>query len=75
MVGIFGNFFTILILSYAEMRNSFNDLLTFLSLFDIMFITITIIDYSLIRGKARGEGEVKMSSFINSPNFTELFLI
>ena len=59
MVGIIGNFFTILILSYAEMRNSFNDLLTFLSLFDIMFITITIIDYSLIRGEERADGKWK----------------
>ena len=71
MVGIIGNFFTILILSYAEMRNSFNDLLTFLSLFDIMFITITIIDYSLIRGKGRAEGKssinysLKFTAFLN----------
>jgi len=47
--GIIGNVFTMLILSCDEMRNSFNDLLTFLSLFDMMFITITIMDYSLIR--------------------------
>ena len=57
IVGIIGNVITMMILSCGEMRNSFNDLLTFLSLFDIMFITITIMDYSLIRGEGKGKLE------------------
>ena len=72
--GIIGNVFTMLILSCDEMRNSFNDLLTFLSLFDMMFITITIMDYSLIRGE--GEGKVSGTTLLFfSKILRRLFLI
>ena len=50
VVGILGNILIILILSTKQMRNSFNILLIVLSIFDITFLIITILDYGLARG-------------------------
>ena len=56
VVGILGNILIILILSTKQMRNSFNVLLIVLSVFDITFLIITILDYGLARGTTVYEG-------------------
>ena len=48
--GLVGNIISSFILSYSEMKNSFNRLLVVLTVFDSIFITIVILDYSLVRG-------------------------
>ena len=50
MIGIVGNILIILVLSTKDMRNSFNLLLIVLAWFDIFFIIIAVLDYSMARG-------------------------
>jgi len=49
VIGIVGNILTILVLSTKDMRNSFNLLLIVLAWFDIFFIIIAVLDYSVAR--------------------------
>ena len=50
LFGIFGNTLSIVILSRADMRTSFNHLLIVLSIFDTTFTVISILDFSFARG-------------------------
>ena len=50
-LGILGNLLIILVLSTKQMRNSFNLLLIVLSIFDILFTIIAILDYGMARGR------------------------
>ncbi|XP_023349752.1 uncharacterized protein LOC111718403 [Eurytemora carolleeae] len=50
-IGILGNLANIIILNSKSVSNFFNTLLSILSFSDLIFITLTVLDYSLIRGK------------------------
>ena len=49
-VGLVGNLVSVLVLSMEEMRNCFNSLLMSLAMFDMVFILLVTLDYSLVRG-------------------------
>ena len=50
-LGILGNILIIIVLSTKQMRHSFNLLLIVLSIFDIRFTIIAILDYGMARGR------------------------
>ena len=68
-VGILGIILSILVLSTKQMRNSFNILLIVLSSFEILFITIAILDYGMARANI-----IFLSCLINIP-FGSLYLL
>ena len=49
MFGLFGNSFSIYILSSEDMKNSFNHLLIVLACLDNLFLTFCLLDYSMAR--------------------------
>jgi hypothetical protein len=51
--GIIGNILIILVLSTKDMRNSFNLLLIVIAWFDILFIIIAVLDYSIAGGGSK----------------------
>ena len=53
LFGIIGNSLSILVLTRANMRNSFNLLLAVLVCFDNTFIFFAVLDYACVRGNAR----------------------
>ena len=50
IVGLIGNFMSVLVLSMEEMKNCFNSLLIVLAMFDTVFIILVTLDYSFVRG-------------------------
>jgi hypothetical protein len=46
-----GNILSIIILSSKEMKNPFNRLLVALAVFDSVFISFMLLDYTFVRGK------------------------
>ena len=50
LFGLIGNIVSILIFSRKDMKTHFNRLLVGLAVFDCIFISLMIIDYSFIRG-------------------------
>ena len=51
LLGIFGNMVSVVVLTSADMKNSFNLLLSCLAIIDILFIILAVLDYSIARGE------------------------